>query len=78
MDKVMKGSQCIMNLGVNSLCSNLGYLEDGYYVTSDDCEGKILLKVSSDICCDYDKGAFIIDWLLCINLSVEPKSILRE
>lgn len=27
-----------MNLGVNGLCSHLGYLDDGYYVPSDDCE----------------------------------------
>jgi hypothetical protein len=34
-----RGPQCIMNVGVNSVCSNLGYVEDDIYITSDDCEG---------------------------------------
>lgn len=34
-----RGPQCIMNVGVNSVCSNLGYVEDGIYIASDECEG---------------------------------------
>ena len=34
-----RGAQCIMNIGVSSICSNLGYVDDGVYVASDQCEG---------------------------------------
>ena len=36
-----------MNVGVNSVCSNLGYVEDDIYITSDDCEG---IFISSSYC----------------------------
>ncbi|XP_063428771.1 protein timeless-like isoform X2 [Mytilus trossulus] len=42
MDWNRGGSHCIMNVGVNSMCSNLGYLEDGEYITSDDCEDTLI------------------------------------
>lgn len=37
-----RGPQCIMNVGVNSVCSNLGYVEDGIYIASDDCEDNLI------------------------------------
>ena len=37
-----RGPQCIMNVGVNSVCSNLGYVEDDIYITSDDCEDNLI------------------------------------
>lgn len=37
-----QGPHFIMNVGVNSVCSNLGYVEDDIYVASDDCEENLM------------------------------------